>query len=42
MLRPGTPMLLLDGGRLHFMSTPEEFLNSEEPRLVRFLGDRLD
>ena len=33
---------LLDGGRLHFMSTPEEFLNSEEPRLVRFLGDRLD
>lgn len=33
---------LLDGGRLHFTSSPEEFLNSEEPRLVRFLGDRLD
>ncbi len=33
---------LLDGGRLHFVSTPEEFLASEEPRLVRFLGDRLD
>jgi phospholipid/cholesterol/gamma-HCH transport system ATP-binding protein len=33
---------LLDGGRLHFVSTPEEFLSSEEPRLVRFLGDRLD
>ncbi len=33
---------LLDGGRLHFVSTPEEFLSSKEPRLVRFLGDRLD
>ncbi len=33
---------LLDGGRLHYVSTPEEFLNSTEPRLVRFLGDRLD
>jgi phospholipid/cholesterol/gamma-HCH transport system ATP-binding protein len=33
---------LLDGGRLHFVSTPDEFLTSEEPRLVRFLGDRLD
>jgi len=33
---------LLDGGRLHFVSTPEEFLASTEPRLVRFLGDRLD
>ena len=33
---------LLDGGRLHYISTPEEFLNSTEPRLVRFLGDRLD
>ncbi len=33
---------LLDGGKLHFVSTPEEFLASEEPRLVRFLGDRLD
>ncbi len=33
---------LLDGGRLHFVSGPEEFLNSTEPRLVRFLGDRLD
>lgn len=33
---------LLDGGRLHFVSPPEEFLASSEPRLVRFLGDRLD
>jgi phospholipid/cholesterol/gamma-HCH transport system ATP-binding protein len=33
---------LLDGGRLHYISSPEEFLASEEPRLVRFLGDRLD
>lgn len=33
---------LLDGGRLHFVSTPAEFLSSTEPRLVRFLGDRLD
>jgi len=33
---------LLDGGRLHFISTPEEFLSSSEPRLMRFLGDRLD
>ena len=33
---------LLDGGRLHYVSGPEEFLGSEEPRLVRFLGDRLD
>jgi phospholipid/cholesterol/gamma-HCH transport system ATP-binding protein len=33
---------LLDGGKLHFISTPDEFLSSEEPRLVRFLGDRLD
>jgi phospholipid/cholesterol/gamma-HCH transport system ATP-binding protein len=33
---------LLDEGRLHYTSTPEEFLNSTEPRLVRFLGDRLD
>jgi len=33
---------LLDGGRLHFTSPPEEFLGSKEPRLVRFLGDRLD
>jgi len=33
---------LLDGGRLHYISTPKEFLASEEPRLVRFLGDRLD
>lgn len=33
---------LLDGGQMHFVSTPEEFLSSEEPRLVRFLGDRLD
>lgn len=33
---------LLDGGRLHYISSPEEFLGSKEPRLVRFLGDRLD
>lgn len=33
---------LLDGGRLHFVSSPAEFLASQEPRLVRFLGDRLD
>jgi phospholipid/cholesterol/gamma-HCH transport system ATP-binding protein len=33
---------LLDGGRLNFVSSPEEFLASTEPRLVRFLGDRLD
>jgi phospholipid/cholesterol/gamma-HCH transport system ATP-binding protein len=33
---------LLDGGKLWFTSTPEEFLSSKEPRLVRFLGDRLD
>jgi phospholipid/cholesterol/gamma-HCH transport system ATP-binding protein len=33
---------LLDGGRLHYVSSPEEFLSSTEPRLVRFLGDRLD
>jgi phospholipid/cholesterol/gamma-HCH transport system ATP-binding protein len=33
---------LLDGGKIHFVSTPAEFLASKEPRLVRFLGDRLD
>jgi phospholipid/cholesterol/gamma-HCH transport system ATP-binding protein len=33
---------LLDGGRLHYVSTPDEFLASQESRLVRFLGDRLD
>ena len=33
---------LLDGGRMHYVSTPDEFLGSDEPRLVRFLGDRLD
>ena len=33
---------LLDGGRLQYVSRPEEFLSSTEPRLVRFLGDRLD
>jgi phospholipid/cholesterol/gamma-HCH transport system ATP-binding protein len=33
---------LLDGGRLHYISSPEEFLASQEPRLMRFLGDRLD
>jgi len=33
---------LLDGGKLNFVSGPDEFLNSTEPRLVRFLGDKLD
>lgn len=33
---------LLDNGVLNFVSTAEEFLSSKEPRLVRFLGDRLD
>ena len=33
---------LLDGGRLQYVSKPDEFLSSTEPRLVRFLGDRLD
>jgi phospholipid/cholesterol/gamma-HCH transport system ATP-binding protein len=33
---------LLDNGVLNYVSGPEEFLGSTEPRLVRFLGDRLD
>lgn len=33
---------LLDGGALKYISTPKEFLDSKEPRLVQFLGDRLD
>ena len=33
---------LLDNGRLNFVSGPEEFLNSREPRLIRFLGEKLD
>jgi phospholipid/cholesterol/gamma-HCH transport system ATP-binding protein len=33
---------LLDGGKLNFVSTPDEFLHSTEPRLVRFLGAKLD
>lgn len=33
---------LLDGGKLNFVSTAEEFLHSNEPRLVRFLGAKLD
>jgi len=33
---------LLDGGKLNFVSTPAEFIHSTEPRLVRFLGDKLD
>jgi phospholipid/cholesterol/gamma-HCH transport system ATP-binding protein len=33
---------LLDQGKLMYTSTPAEFLASSEPRLVRFLGDRLD
>ena len=33
---------LLDGGVLHYVSPPGEFLSSKEPRLVRFLGERLD
>ena len=33
---------LLDGGKLHYVSTADEFLNSREPRLIRFLGDKCD
>lgn len=33
---------LLDEGKLKYVSTPDEFLTSEEPRLRRFLGDRID
>lgn len=33
---------LLDNGKLNYVSTPQEFINSTEPRLVRFLGDKLD
>ncbi|MEO6708223.1 MAG: ATP-binding cassette domain-containing protein [Planctomycetota bacterium] len=33
---------LLDDGKLNFLSTPAEFLSSQEERLVRFLGDRMD
>ena len=33
---------LLDGGKLQFISKPADFLASQEERLVRFLGDRLD
>jgi phospholipid/cholesterol/gamma-HCH transport system ATP-binding protein len=33
---------LLDGGKLNFVSSPQEFIGSAEPRLVRFLGDKLD
>jgi phospholipid/cholesterol/gamma-HCH transport system ATP-binding protein len=33
---------LLDGGKLHYVSSPEEFLDSSEPRLIRFLGHKLD
>lgn len=33
---------MLDGGVLKYVSTPAEFLASKEPRLVQFLGDRLD
>jgi phospholipid/cholesterol/gamma-HCH transport system ATP-binding protein len=33
---------LMDGGRLHYTGTSEEFLSSTEPRLVSFLGERLD
>ncbi len=33
---------LLDRGRLNYVSDAEQFLNSSEPRLVRFLGDKLD
>jgi phospholipid/cholesterol/gamma-HCH transport system ATP-binding protein len=33
---------LLDNGKLAYVSTPKEFLDSKEPRVVRFLGDRLD
>lgn len=33
---------LLDGGKLNYVSSPQEFIGSAEPRLVRFLGDKLD
>jgi phospholipid/cholesterol/gamma-HCH transport system ATP-binding protein len=33
---------LMDGGRLHYTGTADEFLASKEPRLVSFLGERLD
>lgn len=33
---------LLDKGKLHYISSPAEFIHSSEPRLVRFLGDKLD
>jgi phospholipid/cholesterol/gamma-HCH transport system ATP-binding protein len=33
---------LLDNGKLNYISSPDEFIHSSEPRLVRFLGDKLD
>jgi phospholipid/cholesterol/gamma-HCH transport system ATP-binding protein len=33
---------LLDNGKLNHISSPDEFIHSSEPRLVRFLGDKLD
>ncbi|MCY3000841.1 MAG: ATP-binding cassette domain-containing protein [Planctomycetota bacterium] len=33
---------LLDDGELRYIGTADEFLNSTEPRLVRFLGPKLD
>jgi phospholipid/cholesterol/gamma-HCH transport system ATP-binding protein len=33
---------MLDDGELRYIGTADEFLNSTEPRLVRFLGPKLD
>jgi len=33
---------MLDNGKLNYVGTADEFLNSTEPRLVRFLGAKLD
>ncbi len=33
---------MLDDGQLRYIGTADEFLNSTEPRLVRFLGPKLD
>jgi phospholipid/cholesterol/gamma-HCH transport system ATP-binding protein len=33
---------MLDNGKLNYVGTADEFLHSTEPRLVRFLGAKLD
>jgi len=33
---------MLDNGKLNYVGTADEFLHSKEPRLVRFLGAKLD